>query len=77
MSSGELEINCMFLPIDNIRHSMSKITKIKWLLARDIMFLSFSVKEAIGKKTDVKVTPFEPITVDLLQDTDYPSGSKL
>lgn len=41
------------------------------------MFLRFSVKEAIGKKTDVKVTPFEPITVDLLQDTDYQSGSKL
>lgn len=34
-------------------------------------------KLEIGKKTDVKVTPFEPITVDLLQDTDYQSGSKL
>lgn len=41
------------------------------------MSLSFSVKEAIGKKPDVKVTPFEPITLDLLQDTDYQSGSKL
>lgn len=35
------------------------------------MFLSFSVKEVIGKKFDVKVILFEFIIFDLLQDMDY------
>lgn len=35
------------------------------------MFLSFSVKEVIGKKIDVKVILFEFIIFDLLQDMDY------
>lgn len=35
------------------------------------MFLSFCVKEVIGKKIDVKVILFEFIIVDLLQDMDY------
>lgn len=41
------------------------------------MVVIMKFKLEIGKKTDVKVTPFEPITVDLLQSTDYQSGSKL
>lgn len=35
------------------------------------MFLSFSVKEVIGKNIDVKVILFEFIIFDLLQDMDY------